>query len=641
MQEAGAELERAGDSLQRLVEKQDQESARVYSGQASSDFYLKELQRFDESKAGAAPGAPNFTPDFLKGYDERADAVLKAAPDATSRRFLQQHLQSLRTQLGQNALSFEAGAIRTDRMQRHGDAIDNWAKVVQQDPGQFTNALQVLEQTRPAVGPDGAEKLADVARKTLTNAAAATMLELDPNALREATGKAMGEGGHQGATGVPWVDAATADQVRSWNAAATGRIRQQENELMRDAQARDKLAGDAFKEATTFSESGKFFSPEYETRLLGAVKGTQFEAEAQKLVMEQRQAVGFSSAPASARVAAVGTLAQRGATPGVGTDPTNEKVLDRYRKTQAAIDSAAKDNAWAAAPIFGVRGIDSTPAQITTPQDVVQTVQKRLAQIGQLEQWTGRTESPLQPQEAEQTARLLRTLPPDQAAAMLGQIGAAVGKPERIAQVAGQLSKTDRGIELAMLLAGDKTNAGRAVAEVVLRGQKALADKTVKRDDTALTGWKAEIASQVNGTLGNPEDEQRIKDAAFYVLAAANDGASQTGAFQLRTNASDAIALVAGAPIERGGVRTLLPRGMKEADFDAALRRFTPEVLAGMGQGGKLYSAGKEVAPAVVANRLTSLPVVRFGAGYAPMINGRPLTTDAAGQSPLVLKVAP
>ena len=640
LQAVGGTLQSIGAEQQAALKKQQDEEARVWAGQATSDLYLKQFQRMNDMKAQAAPGAPDFVPTFLKGFDEQIEAAATMAPNDASKRYLQMHAASMRQTLGQHALSFEASAQDADRTNRHADAIDNWAKVVQQDPGQFANAMQVLEQTRPAVGAQGQEKLADLARKSLTSAAASHMLDQDPYALKEATGKALGEGGATGATGVPWVDAASAEQVKQWNSAAQVKIHQIEGEVARDAAARDKLASDTLKEAFDLQDGGKYFSPMYQEKLLGATRGTQYAAQAEQLIHDQAQTAGFASAPASQRTATITSMAAPGADPTKGTDPISVKALAGLQRIDAAIRTAVKDNPWTAAPQYGIRGIDGTQFPITSLQDVVGVVQKRAAQIGQLEQWTGQPESLLQPQEAEQTARLLRTLPPDQAASVLGQIGSAIGNPGRIGALAGQISKTDKGIELAMLLAGDKTTAGRNVSELVLRGQQALADKTVKRDDAALTGWKSEIATLVNGTLGNPQDEQRVKDAAYYVRAAMDDAGSQAPGYQLRSGAADAVTLVVGAPIERGGVKTLLPRGMKEDEFDAALKRYTPEVLQSIVPGGKIYWGGKEVQPAYLAGRITSLPIQRFSAGgYAPLNNGRPFTVDAAGTQPLVLKV--
>jgi hypothetical protein len=85
---------------------------------------------------------------------------------------------------------------------------------------------------------------------------------------------------------------------------------------------------------------------------------------------------------------------------------------------------------------------------------------------------------------------------------VLAQTGAMLTAPRAIA-LADQLDKHDKPLALALKMGLDRTTAGRAASALVLRGAQALADKTVKKDDSALAGWKAEIAALVRGSIGD------------------------------------------------------------------------------------------------------------------------------------------
>jgi hypothetical protein len=191
--------------------------------------------------------------------------------------------------------------------------------------------------------------------------------------------------------------------------------------------------------------------------------------------------------------------------------------------------------------------------------------------------------SPLQPQEAKQFADGLAKLDPSAKSETLSQVGAQLSAP-RIAALADQLDKHDKPLALALKMGADKTTSGRAASFYVLRGAQGLADKTVKKDDTALAGWKAEIAGLVRGTLGDDRAESDVIDAAYFIRAAQEqEGIAPVGFTRgVGSGASDAIAMVIGKPFERAGVKTFLPRGMDERTFNEKLSAYTADRLREM-----------------------------------------------------------
>ena len=169
----------------------------------------------------------------------------------------------------------------------------------------------------------------------------------------------------------------------------------------------------------------------------------------------------------------------------------------------------------------------------------------------------------------------------------------------------------------------------------MLRGAQALADKTVKKDDAAVAGWRAEIANMVRGTMGDDRAEQDVIDAAWYVRAAMDAESTEVPGYTLKASNENAVRMVIGTPIDRGGVKTLTPRGMDEKTFDERSRA----ALAPMA-GSTLYVRGKPVTAEELAVRLPSYGMKRDGQGrYTPVLNGAYVTTDADGQQPLRLEV--
>ena len=249
--------------------------------------------------------------------------------------------------------------------------------------------------------------------------------------------------------------------------------------------------------------------------------------------------------------------------------------------------------------------------------------------------------SPLQPQEAQQLSEKLSAMPPPARGEALAQIGAAL-PIGRLAALADQLDAKDKPQALAMKLGADRTSAGRVVGDLVLRGAQALKDKTVKKDDTALAGWRADIASQVRGTLGDERAENDVIDAAYFVRAAMDNDGTPIAGFNLEASTRMAIKMVIGEPLERNGVKTILPRGMDENAFDKALSIYTPDTLKAAAPSGTLYVRGQPVDLQRFSDSIGRYGFKRDGRGnYLPSSGGAFVTTDKEGQLPLRLPVSP
>jgi len=404
--------------------------------------------------------------------------------------------------------------------------------------------------------------------------------------------------------------------------------KQLEHQAKSEQDVAEKMAFDELKGLRTFADAGQAPSQAYIDRFSTVVKGTRFEQEGMQLLNLSIMGGAFGSQ----------TLPdQRRFIEANQNKPLNFDEAERLNHMRTIFgnqETAYKEDPWDATARFQ-RGFPPVPVvPMKGPGDLLAVAQSRVPLMAKVEVASGRPAPLLRPEEVPQAVQVLQSLPINARTQMLGQIGSMLNTQQMTA-FAEQLDKSNRPLALSLYMGNDKTVAGRNASELVQIGAQALNDKTVKKDDTALAGWRAEIASLVRGSVGDAKVEQNIIDAAYYVRAAQElEGAAATG-YKLETGAANAVAMVAGMPIERGGQRTILPRGMKEDDFDTKAR----EQLAPLA-GKTLYIRGQEISAESLANRWGSygLRMVRPGM-YVPVSNNAPVTADKEGTTPLIVKV--
>jgi hypothetical protein len=629
-QRVASALENVGAAENQALRYQELNSARAWAGSAASQAQLQWTQTLEERKQQAEPGAPGFTPKLLQDFDDYSKQTLENAPDEMSRRFVQQHLDAIRSSIGTQAVHFQAGQQVAYNVQQATDGINNWAKSVQQDPSAYSFAKNAINETMPYPGAIESEKLQEQARKELTNAAASNLIDRDPYKVVEYTGKAMGEGGHTGATGIPWIDDATPEQVKLWNSQANVRIRQLEADARR---GKDQDAQVAIKEVQTlreFTMSGRMMDPDYVARVREVTaQFPDLSALAERYIKDSADGAAFGSQSLPMQQEALSRMR------GQPTNPEQVKVMELAQRVNTTQTAAAKEDPWAAGSAYW--RLPEQPLQnITDPVSLLGTVAARNQAAAPLEAATGFPVSPLRPDEAKQAADMLGRMSIPDRTNLLGQVGKML-PPERMAALADQLDGRDKVLALTLKLGSDVTTAGRMTSELVQLGAQALSDKTVKKDDTALAGWRSEIATLVRGTLGNPKVEQDVIDAAYYVRAAQELDTARAPGFTrgFGSGAEDALKLVIGTPVERGGMKTFLPRGMTESDFDTRARA-TLAPLAGK----QVYLRGQPMPAEALAGKWDSygLRLVRPGE-YVPISNGAQFTLDPSGTLPLRVKV--
>lgn len=409
----------------------------------------------------------------------------------------------------------------------------------------------------------------------------------------------------------------------------------------RDAEAEQRLrvAEHSFNAFQVLADKGTAMDPDYVDATLGQVAGTPYESAIRGLAQQAREAGGLASrSPAELQAAIQGLdtlIAQQGRSPALDARRTQvEKVLS------ATLHDAKEDPLGAALERGRLTSI--VPIDLTSPQGLAATMGERLKQTELVSQWLGRPVSPLRDDEARQVLGVLSMAGPKAQAESLASLSSQL-TPDTVGAVADQISKDNKAFGIALKIGAGRTSAGRQVMELALLGAQALRDKTVKKDDEALAGWRAQLAEQVRGTLGSDEAESEVMDAAYYVMAAQQIDSARDPAFTrgFGSSAEDALAMVAGRPLQRAGTKTLLPRGMNEDQFDDAMQGAAAMQVKDLTPTGKVYLRGQELDFATqVLPRLYTYGLQRDKLGrFIPVSRNAVFTLDPGGTLPLAIRV--
>jgi hypothetical protein len=462
-----------------------------------------------------------------------------------------------------------------------------------------------------------------------TNAGVAALTQGNDEQLRKLREQVQGP---QGDPMDPKQRAVVTHTLFGWEQSILAKRDRQANQDATEAARRLTEAADTLNKGTDLALGGGYFSPEFISDMVTKASGTELAPAVERLISSQRTVAGFATRPAAERAAILERTRNERATPGVGTDPLADRFLDKMTAMDQKLRTQAEENPWAAAQGAGV--IQSAPAfNLSDPSTAIATVQERMKQISQVEQWTGKRVSPFQPAEVEQFGKFVRQMPLDQAATMLANIGNAVGDGDRVAALGKQLHDKDGALGLAMMYASAQTTQGRKTAELVLRGDQALKDNTAMVDRAKETGWMASIAKQVRGAYSNREAEDQVIDAAYKITAA--NYADGKGA-----DIDNAVNLATGGIIERNGQKAPLPYGMKEREFNQRIESIRVPDIEEQARDGNVYVGRTAMPVDKFVETLPKASLVHAGQGLYNVRAGTSLVTNAQGQR-ISIKVTP
>ncbi len=637
-------MEATAAIVAQMNERQDMMNAQGAANKLSEQ--AMRLQSDKDIGFAGVKGGDTSTPQFTKGFTAKFDTARAEVRSALTN---ENQRQTFDAHADTQALHFQSALLQHQAVQTNAynagvenDTMNSGRRDIFADPSNtqavaagFAKIDWAIAQKADREGwsPEMLQGAKTEYRDKVYEDVVGLAVERDPRSALALMNKRIGIGADPGPSGNQAIDGLPPDKLRELHHRARSYVEQAAN---RDAANDEKIlriAEDAYHGLEKFTLTGTPVSQEYQRQLEALTKGSPYEQQTKALVAASLTGATFGTKTLDQQREVLRQADAEVAKS--GTDPASKVLLDKMREINSTQEAAYKENPWSAAARFAQQ-----PSVADQPgQDVTQTIKDRASLMPGIEVAAGAPVSPLQPNEAKAYIEKLRGMQPDAAAKELGNVGSMLTLP-RLEAMATQLDKQDKPLALAMKLGTDGTTAGRPVAELVLRGAQALKDKTIKRDDSVLTGWRAEIAGIVRGTLGDAKAEEDAIDAAYYIRAAMDADASKAPGYKFDTSAESAVRFAVGVPLERNGVKTILPREMDEDGFDAKLRTFTPDVLRTMVPGGAVYVRGQPQSLEKFAGSLDRLGMRRAGGGdYVPSSGGAFVTIDPQGQVPLRLKV--
>ncbi|MDN7495001.1 hypothetical protein QZM89_07370 [Burkholderia gladioli] len=661
----GAAVQQLGQAATQLggvleFQKQQDEQANV-ARQVGNDR-VTWLQNLQQMKDSAAPGAPDFFPTVIKGFDEYAQQQLSTVPEGNPRRFYARQLNELRDSLATNAITWQAQQHRAYNVDQYSQGNDAAARAIAMDPSQYgqLRASNLALIGTSSLDAETKTKLSEQFKDVAATAAGTRMVNDDPaGALAAMTQKPD----QPLPAGYEWVGDLPPAKMLVLQGHARTLIAQQQNADASAVLQRENAAADLHNKALDLVNQGQQLSPDFQNQLLQATAGTAVADQTRKLIGVASQSAGFASAPLAQQAATLQKYHAEMVSPGGGTDPDTAAAVKQLDQIHTASVEAYKTDPWNAALDRGA--IQSVPPVDTSSLPaIVQSLTGRAQAVGAVENAAGRRVSLLTPAEAQATLQAVDTLPNDQKAVALGQIGAAMGNAQRIGDLAEQWKDKNPAAALAMKAgAANPTGgplmmqSGTSVAQYILDGKSALDNKLVKFDETPVNGLRAKIASTLAGVLP-PQQLADAQDTAFYAtLAAARaaghdtlSGFSYTPGGDDKNDFTTGINVATGGLVKTGGndprgntYVTARPWGWSADEYDGAIKA--------TGLGNIENQPGGQPVDAVLANgqripvdqfmkQFASYRLQRVGIGgtYTVLTGARPVT-DTTG-APLLIHLS-
>ncbi|MBR8083073.1 hypothetical protein KDX23_09985 [Burkholderia vietnamiensis] len=638
---SGAALQQVGSALGQVADvlaaqkRQDEQAA--VARQIGNDR-VTWLQNMQTAKDSAAPGAPDFTPNLIKGFDDYSQQQLQQMPDGPAKRFYTMQLGDLRTTLAGQAITWQAEQHRAYNVSQYQQGNDTAARAIAMDPSLYgtTRASQLALIDAATLDPQTKAKLVDNFKDTASMAAGMRMVTADPsatlNVLTQKPDQPL-------PAGYEWVGDLPPTKMIALQGHARALVAQQQNAAERDALQRENAAVDLHNQALTLVNEGKQLSPEFTNQLLTSTQGTSVAGAVRELINTAGQRAGFASASLPQQAAMLQQYQTEAATR--GTDPDQAAATKQLEQIHTASVAAYKADPWNAALDRGV--LQGVPKVDTSSvPNLVSSLTARAQAAGAVEQAAGRRVSLLTPDEAEKTLTAIDALPIDTKAQALNQLGQAFGNAGRIADLAAQWKEKSPAVALALKAGaadvGGKpllTTSGAPLSTFILTGAQALKDKTVKIDDTAGTGMRATISNAIGDALP-PEQADDAKEAAYFIAAgsAARGGRSQPSSTDVQnaiSGATGGISTTGGQQINGKPNVVAMPYGWREDDFQNAVKSVTAANIENPGVDS-VFANGHEIPVADFVKQFASYRLVRVGVrGTYAVSTGSKFVTDKTG----------
>lgn len=583
-----------------LDEAADTLAADIKAGRVAKD---KADEEWQTRRASVLDGA-------FDGLDERYKGKVQAELEGVSQ---------LKTRTVRDAVTLRDQADTRTNIMTLGEEYQR--KAVKDRPGAVAEYSALLDAMGPAagMGPDDIAKQKQGFRENtaFTQATEVVGAARDLAGVRKAREVLSGDGF---ADLDPQRRAQIEATLDGRETAFIQRAAAQEQARAARAEAHLNRARAAFESAQARTDAGIPDSEDQVALTTQALAGTPFLDTYRALQVRAREIGGAGAQPVAVQQAQLdqvnAQIAQQGASDAlIKRRDSLQKVLDASKRDykEDALRAGLQRGVIDALPPIDVSSIDAATRTIGARLQAAQIVQTR----------AGQPVSPLTNDEAELLANTINTLPVQQRATALGTLGRSIG-PQAAAGLAAQIDKKDKALALALQFGTSSTTEGRHTSELILKGQAAIKDKTVKVDAAAESGWRGTIAAEVEGAYSNQRMADDVKEAAYLITA----GLAAEGSVDPKR----AVRLAArGSIVEHNGKRIPLPAGVTQDDLDAKLRSLKPESFANQVPGGQVRVGGQAVPLETFVQSLPESQLINAGYGRYNVVSGGRVVTNAQG----------
>lgn len=395
----------------------------------------------------------------------------------------------------------------------------------------------------------------------------------------------------------------------------------------REQEARMNRARAAFEASQARVTAGIPDNPDQIAATTQALVGTPFLESYRAVQQQAREIGGLAAQPVAQQQAMLDSLNAR-----IAQGGTSDALIKQRDQVQHAVEASKRDLGQDAIRAGLERGVitDIPPVDVSSIQGFTASLGNRLQAASVVQAWAGRPVSPLTADEAQKLGTTLAALPPQQKASALAQIGTMLG-PKASAGLAQQLDKQDKATYLALQYGASKTTESRYTSEILLKGDAALKDKSIKVEAGREAGWRATITKAVADAYPNENQRRDVIDAAYLI----NAGLASEG----RADPERAVRLAAkGSIVEFNRKKVPLPAGMSDGDLTNRLKTLTGKDLAEQAPGGVARVGGQEVPVDDVAKALPDSQLMYASEGAYYVLSGNRVVTNSQGK-PIVIKV--
>ncbi|GAB3125257.1 hypothetical protein GCM10027288_58240 [Bordetella tumbae] len=641
----------AADRLQR-------EQSTAWVSKAASDDSIKWMQRLNELQDSAAPGAPDFTPNLLKEFDDYTSQAIENAPES-ARPFYREQLTRQRTYLGLKAVEFESGSQRAYITSQYQTGMESDAAAIALDPAlyQERRAARVAALNSSSL-PDGVKaKLLGESESTLAYAAGAALIDRDPHAAAQAFDAASrGEV----STGFDWIARLDSDKIQQLRTRAQTQTDRLDNRARVEQDRATARAQRAIGEVDKQIATGVPARTDDMLRWAGMVAGTDFEPQYREMMRGQEEVQQVLRLPIPEQAAYIQEkrlAQQRG-----GASTTDIANLDRLSRAFEANTKMLQES-----PLSWVEnraGSPITPLDVSQlaapngPATIGQTLRDRSDVIRGLQAANppGAVQMrPLLAPEAEQLSTTFKSAGAREKRQLLGQLYWAAGSPDTYQGIVNQVEGIDPFMARLGRLAGSYEEAkltNNWLSSDVVQSAGDAAATAIAGDEILRAGGKSgtlsyplpkdaeftqAIADKVDNlyrgaTAGDSGGQAFLQDAyavkAYYVGRAAQEGDLSPDVNDERLN--QAVTAVLGQPVDfHGNGQVLAPWGMNEENF---LARANKAVFREISSRGMQEQLGRS---------MSNTGLIGVGAGaYAVTLGGLPIRDPATGE-PVIIQMTP